>query len=270
MRCAFTLSLLLASCGGQETGSANIKGPDEAPASKPPVVPAKASEPRAKPFSIEEENDLYGFSYSWPGSIPPKLAGRFQADMEKMKAELVEGAKADRDERARNGFDYHPHEASRSYEMAGDSGRLLSLSSTSYGFTGGAHGSTGSGAILWDKALDREIAIADLLRTGTSWTGAIRQPFCVLLDREREKRRQEPVRKDDMFGNCPAYDEVTVILQDSDGNRRFDHIVVTADQYVAGPYAEGPYEISLPITAAMIDRLKPEYRRSFEPRPPVK
>ncbi len=73
-----------------------------------------------------------------------------------------------------------------------------------------------------------------------------------------------------MFGNCPAYDEVTVRLQDSDGNGRFDQIAVTADQYVAGPYAEGPYDISLPITDAMIDRLKPEYRPSFEPRPPVK
>jgi hypothetical protein len=99
---------------------------------------------------------------------------------------------------------------------------------------------------------------------------AIRQPFCVLLDREREKRRGEPVKRDDMFGNCPDYGEVTVLLRDSDKNGRFDHIAITADQYVAGPYAEGPYEISLPITAAMIERLKPDYRASFEPRPGVK
>ena len=59
-------------------------------------------------------------------------------------------------------------------------------------------------------------------------------------------------------------------LSDSDKNGRFDHLVVIADQYVAGPYAEGNYEISLPITAAMIERMKPEYRLSFEPRPPVK
>ena len=57
---------------------------------------------------------------------------------------------------------------------------------------------------------------------------------------------------------------------DKDKNGRFDHIHVIADQYVAGPYAEGPYEIPLPITAAMIERLKADYRASFEPRPPVK
>jgi len=61
-----------------------------------------------------------------------------------------------------------------------------------------------------------------------------------------------------------------VLLSDEDKNGRFDHIKVIADQYVAGPYAEGPYEILLPITAAMIERVKPDYRSSFEPRPPVK
>ena len=103
-----------------------------------------------------------------------------------------------------------------------------------------------------------------------SWTGAIRQPFCILLNREREKRREEPVKPDDLFGNCPEWKELTVVVTDTDKNGRFDHITVIADQYVAGPYAEGDYEITLPITATMIDRLKPEYRSSFEPRPPVK
>ena len=66
------------------------------------------------------------------------------------------------------------------------------------------------------------------------------------------------------------YDELTVLLVDEDKNGRFDHVRVTADQYVAGPYAEGPYEISLPITETMLKRLKSEYRTSFEPRPAVK
>ena len=66
------------------------------------------------------------------------------------------------------------------------------------------------------------------------------------------------------------YDEWTALLVDDDKNGRFDHVQVTADQYVAGPYAEGPYEISLPITETMLKRLKAEYRTSFEPRPAVK
>ena len=50
---------------------------------------------------------------------------------------------------------------------------------------------------------------------------------------------------------------------------RFDHVAVTADAYVAGPYAEGAYTITLPLTAAMLARLKPAYRAGFEPQPPV-
>ena len=270
MKAAILLVATLAACGEKPPEAVRLRG-------EKPVVPAnqvnvatKITPRPSEPYSVEEENDLYSFSFSWPGSIPKKLASRFRAEESRLKAELVAGAEEDRAEREKQGADYHPHAASRSYDYSGWAGRLMSLMSTSYGFTGGAHGSTGTGAILWDKVLEREIVIQDLLQPGTSWTGAIRQPFCVLLDREREKRRDEPVREDDLFGNCPELKELTVLLSDTDKDARFNHILVIADQYVAGPYAEGPYEISLPITAAMIERLKPEYRASFEPRPPVK
>ena len=264
-------ALLTVACSEQ---SANLPSneADGPKASFSSGSPQKPSAPAARPFSVEEENDLYSFSFSWPaeaGAVP-QLVERFTRDMNETKAKLIADAKEDREERARRGFDYHAHEVRQSYETAGQSDRLLSLESSIYAFTGGAHGSSGSGTLLWDRQLAHDVTIRDLLPAGVSWTGVIREPFCTLLDREREKRRREPIRKDEMFGNCPTYDEVTVVLRDSDDNARFDHVDVIADQYVAGPYAEGDYEISLPITAAMIDRLKPEYRNSFEPRPPVK
>lgn len=265
------IALLLVACGKQTADLAANSG--EASRSQgAQVQPAVKPIPAAKPFSVEEEKDLYSFGYAWPAEAAavPQLVERFTKDMEKVKAGLIEDATEDRDERAKQGYDFHPHEAQRSYETAGKSDRLLSLEGSAYGFTGGAHGSTGSNSLLWDYSLAREVSISGLLQPDQSWTGAIRQPFCILLDREREKRRGEPVARDDMFGNCPEYSEVTVVLQDSDKNGRFDHVKVIADQYVAGPYAEGPYEIELPITAAMIERLKPEYRPSFEARPPIK
>lgn len=262
--------ILLAACSEE---SPVPDGDSGAPAVSKSTVRAKSDAiPAAKAFSAEEENDLYGFKYAWSAEAAavPQLVDRFAKDMEKAKAELISSAREDREERVRQGYDYHPHETQNSYETAGQSERLLSLESSVYGFTGGAHGSSGSGSLLWDRKQAREVSIPDLLQPGTSWTGAIRQPFCVLLDREREKRRGEPVQPDDLFGDCPKYQDVTVLLSDEDENGRFDHIQMIADQYVAGPYAEGPYEISLPITTAMIERLKPDYRASFEPKPPVK
>ena len=273
MRVAVLIVALLTACSEEPSTALNDVSAESIAASNVAAsAPANPPTPAAKTFSVEEENDLYSFSYSWPAEAAavPQLVDRFTKDMEETKAKLIAEAKEDREARVKRGFDYHPHESQRSYETAGQSDRLLSLESGIYAFTGGAHGSSGSGTLLWDRQLARDVTIRDLLPAGASWTGVIREPFCTLLDREREKRRGEAVRKDDMFGNCPTYDELTVVLRDSDKNARFDHVDVIADQYVAGPYAEGPYEISLPITAAMINRLKPEYRASFEPRPPVK
>ena len=237
-------------------------------AAKPATKPA----PAAKPSKVEEETSLYNFTYNWSAEAAaiPELVKRFTADKDKVKAELVSDAKADRDERLKEGFPFNAYETQKSYETAGETDRLLSLELSVYSFTGGAHGSSGSGSLICDRVLTREVSIHDMLLPGASWTAAIRQPFCVLLNREREKRREEPVKPDDMFGNCPEYKELTVIPADTDKNGRFDHLNVTADQYVAGPYVEGDYEIALPVTAMMIERLKPEYRPSFEPRPGVK
>ena len=269
MRATGLISLLVTACGQQPAPPAanEVSGQTQPTAAAPVETPGAD----AQAVSISEKSDLYEFEYGWSAEAAPvpQLDARFRKDMAKAKAELISGVTEDRDERAKQGFDFHPYATQLSYETAGQSERLLSLEMSVYGFTGGAHGSTGSGAILWDRKLAKEVALQDLLQAGTSWAAAIRQPFCVLLDREREKRRSEPVKSDDMFGNCPGTKEVTTLLSDTDKNGRFDHITLIADQYVAGPYAEGPYEIALPITARMIERLKPEYAASFEPKPPV-
>ena len=221
-------------------------------------------------FKVEKKTSLYSYSYDWPKEAVavPALNQKLTDRMRKDRQNLVEMATSAKKEGG--WFPPDGYESTMGWELAGQSDRLLSLSGGHWEYTGGAHGNGGSMALLWDRKLNREVTIQNLLQAGMSWTGAIRQPFCVLLDRERAERREEPVKKDDLFGDCPGYNEVTVLLEDSDKNRRFDHVLVTADAYVAGPYVEGPYEISLPITAAMISRLKPEYRGSFEPRPPVK
>ena len=234
------------------------------------AVTSPASE-TARPFSVSEKTDLYEFEYDWPAEAAaiPELDARFRNEMGEAKAELISVAKEDQSERTVGGYTTIPHTTMFGHETAGQSDRLLSLVSSVYRFTGGAHGFNGSGALLWDRRLKRAMSLQDLLAPGQSWTAAIRQPFCVLLDREREEVRGEPANRDDLFGDCPKLDSLTVAVSDSDKNGRFDHLTVIADQYVAGPYAEGPYEIALPITGRMIERLKPEYSSSFEPRPPV-
>ena len=46
----------------------------------------------------------------------------------------------------------------------------------------------------------------------------------------------------------------------------FDRLTVYAGPYVAGPYAEGAYEIDLAVDSAILAAVKPEYREAFSAR----
>ena len=225
----------------------------------------------AGPVTIEQKNDLLDFSYSWSAEAAavPALDRRFRADAASDRGKATRAAEEDRTARRKTGGDWHEHYLASSWQTAGQSPRLLSLEAETGAYTGGAHPVSGTTSLLWDRRLGREVTLDALLQRNGWWNGAVRQPFCLLLDRERTQRRQAPVKRSDFFGNCPEVQELTLTLEDQNRNGRFDHVRITADQYVAGPYAEGPYVISLPITATMITRLKPEYRSSFEAQPPV-
>jgi hypothetical protein len=71
-----------------------------------------------------------------------------------------------------------------------------------------------------------------------------------------------------MFDDCPKLDEIAIIPTDKDNNGRFDLLTLVASPYVAGPWAEGDYEIELAVTPDLISGLKNEYRDSFEFRQP--
>ena len=70
-----------------------------------------------------------------------------------------------------------------------------------------------------------------------------------------------------MFDECPKLDEIALVPTDKDGNGRFERLILTASPYVAGPYAEGSYEIELAITPDVLTALKADYRESFEAQP---
>ncbi|GAA4040243.1 RsiV family protein [Sphingomonas rosea] len=230
-----------------------------------------AAAPPAGAVAITSDRDGLSFAYGWPreAEAVPALSRRFRADAAAQKKRMMDLVAGEKAFRAEQKLDFNGLDFSRQYELYGQSRQLLSLVNATAAYTGGAHPNSGTKALLWERRLGRDITYANLLSPRQSWDGAIRQPFCVLLDRERAKRRQEPVKRADWPAQCPQLKELTVALADKDKDGRFDHVDVLADPYVAGPYAEGGYEISLPITATMIGRLKPGYRADFKAQPPV-
>lgn len=90
------------------------------------------------------------------------------------------------------------------------------------------------------------------------------QRWCDALNKAREEKRGEPVGGGGMFDECPPLSDISIIPTDKDKNGRFEQLMLIADPYVAGAYAEGSYEIELAVTPELIASLKGDYRSSFE------
>ena len=52
----------------------------------------------------------------------------------------------------------------------------------------------------------------------------------------------------------------------SSNRRAIDRLGLLVGPYVAGAYAEGSYDITLPVTPAVLKAVKPEYRGAFAVR----
>lgn len=227
------------------------------------LLMAAAPTPRA--VEIERDSATLGFNYAWPAEAAaiPALDRRFRAATEKAWREARETVIDEQKLTREQERPFNPQSFAMSWSTAGQSKRLLSLQSALFIFTGGAHPNSDYGAMLWDRATGREITVGSLFATTGGLTGATRTAYCAALDAERLKRR-EGVELGGEFDECPNYADLAISPADRDKDDRFDTLDFVASPYTAGPYVEGEYEISLPVSAALIRSLKPPFRASFE------
>ena len=228
-------------------------------------APAAESEGPITRQTAHRETPLVDFEYSWPQAInsEPKLVAQLQADLSTNYDEALANARENKTLIEQNNGTFNQNFFTRVWSLEGETPRFFSLLAKTDTFTGGAHPNHNSSALLWNRPGDAEVDFADLFESTDSLAGAIRAQFCKLLDAERAKRRGGEVIEGD-FSECPAFSELTIFPADSDGNGRFESINLIADPYVAGPYAEGDYNVDVGVSPAVISALKPEYRSDFE------
>jgi len=260
MKALLSIVPLLAACGSQGAVPA---GDSNAP---PEELAQSVSQPQARPFAVDQQDDLIEFHYGWSAEAAevPELVARFTRAMAEARAELVGGAEEDRDFRREQGFDFHGHMSSTDHETAGQTGRLLSLMIEHGSYTGGAHGNFGVGALLWDRAARKELKVPDLFTAPDNMSRLLTQRWCDALNAAREEKRGEPVGTGGLFDDCPALDEIAIIPADRDGNGRFEMLLLVASPYVAGPWVEGSYEIELAVTPELLTAIKGQFRPEFE------
>ncbi|GGD98485.1 hypothetical protein GCM10011515_17900 [Tsuneonella deserti] len=214
---------------------------------------------------VAEDTDLYSYAFSYPAPVGryPALAARLEQQAAKARAEMIAQAREERESAKKEGFPFHPHSYGAEWKVVADLPGYLSLSNEFSTYTGGAHGMYGLESLVWDKEAERAMDGAELFTSPQALGAAMGGTVCAALNRERENRRGEPVDpKGEYFSDCPGLDSATILVGSSNG-KTFDRITVWFGPYVAGPYAEGAYELDFPMTAAMLGAVKPAYREAF-------
>jgi hypothetical protein len=223
--------------------------------------------PEGKPFALSEKTDLLEFVYAYPGQAAavPALVSKLGKGMTEAKANALKMAREDQKSAREAGYPFRPHSLETRWTVTADTPRLLALQSQTYIFTGGAHGMTGYDTLFWDRRRKRETSLAAMMTSPTAFAAAIHGGFCKELDRQRAKKRgASVVRGDDDFTKCidPMKEVLALTSKDS---KLIDSVTVVVGPYSAGPYAEGTYEVAIPVDAAIRKAIQTEYQDAFIP-----
>jgi len=204
------------------------------------------------------------FAYGWPAQVSavPELVGRLTAERDTLLAEQkAEWDAAIRDFAGQDCVSCVNRGFEKSWEVVADLPRFLSLSADFYAYTGGAHGNSAHDALVWDREAKAAIDPKAMFTSPAALQTTLGDAWCKALKAERMKRMGDDY-SDDGFFQCPPIADLTVLPGSSNG-RSFNRIGLLAAPYVAGSYAEGTYEVTLPVTAKLLDAVKPEYKPAF-------
>ena len=261
----FALAGAVAACDGPAAD-----GPAPAPTAAPaPTQAAPADSAVGGARSVSEETDDFLFEFSYPAAAGriPELATVLDVMLEQRRGELARQAAEALREARDNGFPYNKHSFSAEWKVVAELPDWLSLSADISTYSGGAHGNYTVESLVWDKQAKAGMDGVALFQSAEALDEALGQKLCDALDAERAKRRGEAVPADagddaTGFNSCQHVKDATVLVGSSGGGK-FDRIGVWFGPYVAGPYAEGSYELNFPVDAAVIEAVKPEYREAF-------
>ncbi len=272
----------LAACSGPETfdpGSDEVEDRSESGSGGNAKTLAEASEDRAKREAEKaasakadnfKDNEKSGkaerdFSYSWPKQVSA-IPGLAKLIGEKRDEALSAQKKEWKESVDEFGTDECTscvtRDFSTEWKVITDLSRFLSLSSGSYVYGGGAHGNSFTDSLIWDRKAEASINTITLFKSTSALWSAAGDDYCKALDKVRAKRRGEPVQDGGFGSECPGLEELTLMAGSSNG-KTFDRLGLIADPYVAGPYVEGSYEVTLPVSKSILDAVKPEYREYF-------
>lgn len=247
----------------------------EAPAHKgapPPVVAADGTPAAtASPMSYSATSPAAEVELKLPPALAhePDLHARLYAEAVRDLKAFAEGAANERAESEGEEGDTaptQPYSKSIDWSVAADTSKLMSLSSISSEYSGGAHGNAAYASILWDKALKRLIAPTALFGPGAD--AAMDKALCDALIAEKKSRLGDNYTPPGPEWSCPRWRDTPFVLTASTTPGKAGGLTFLLAPYLVGAYAEGTYEVTVPLSA-FARYLKPAYADEFAgaPRP---
>ena len=217
--------------------------------------------------AVAEAIGIYDFTYSYPAAAAavPALKTYLDQDMARRRATLVDDAR-EADAAIRNSGRDSTNRWDRGFEwlLVAELPRWVSLSQTLGGYDGGAHPNHAYSSLLWDKDAGRAVPAMDIFTSKSAFDAVVGRAFNDDVNRQRRENREGQMGEG-MYAEPLKPSEQAVIFGSSD-HRRFNRIGFLINPYVAGPRVEGDYEVTLPITPAILAAIKPEYRQYFAVR----
>lgn len=219
--------------------------------------------PATAQTAVASKTAALDFAYRYPPAAAriPALRRWLEEDRAWFRTRTTKMARTTQRDARHDGIPYRQESAIREWEVVTETPRLLSLSGETYRFTGGAHGNTTLEALIWDKARNVRIDPRTMFDSPAALQRVLGDGWCDWLKRERRRRLGQDIGSDDIFP-CPKIAALTPLLGSSD-RRAVDRIGLVAGQYVAGSYAEGMYEMTVPVTPALLAIVRPEWRAAF-------
>ena len=218
------------------------------------------------PLKYESATPYAKVSLTLPDAIktqPELYAALYRQEVADL-AKYAEGAQADRTE-AGGESAMGPYEKTIAYGDPVQTGRLFSAMRTDFDYSGGAHPNTVATALLWDKTEKRRISPADLFAKGADLS-SLERALCDAVNTAKKARPGAvPIKVGDMWA-CPKLKDLAVILAPGDAAGKAGGLTFLLDAYAVGPYAEGPYSLTLPASAFQT-LLAPAYASEFGGKP---
>lgn len=248
-------------------GTAPLAAQDDKSAPPPPPPPGTVIFKDNEARTVAGSEVSRDFSYSWPAEVTavPALVRRFTAERAEMLTEQKIEFAAGLSMAEPDGCFGCNHDLVRDWAVSAETPRFLVLRGSNYVYSGGAHGNIAFDGLVWDRKAEKAIYSSWMFASERALQTALGAPWCAALKAERADRLGEEasaVIEDDGIFPCPPIADLVVLPASTDG-QRFDRIGLIAAPYVAGSYAEGVYEVTLPVTPAVLAAVKPRYRTAF-------